>query len=172
MSHCKKMPWNISHKWKQVNFHQTDWWFEQTTFVLGDREALDLWQKFRELSIENLKQVYQVDSLYFLDICHRNFVFSYSIFIMMNINRNLNLVNKANKSSINWTNLVIVNNVPMALLKPSFPLNTILSHEMLVSLSRNQMELLFTLHGEWRKLSDPRHVEFMLRFTENIVAIL
>lgn len=27
---------------------------------LGDQEALDLWKTFRQMSIDNLKQVYQV----------------------------------------------------------------------------------------------------------------
>lgn len=29
--------------------------------MLGDQQALDLWKKFREMSIDNLKQVYQVN---------------------------------------------------------------------------------------------------------------
>ena len=29
--------------------------------ILGDHETLNLWKKFREMSIDNLKQVYQVN---------------------------------------------------------------------------------------------------------------
>lgn len=34
--------------------------------ITGDQEALNLWKKFRELSIDNLKRIYQVKSISFI----------------------------------------------------------------------------------------------------------
>ncbi len=46
------------------------------SFVIGDKEALDLWKKFREMSIENLKQVYQVNEN-FPFFCIYSFFYSF-----------------------------------------------------------------------------------------------